>query len=188
MSGRTRPLTSKALHSFAFDGWSPPYTATIYDHQIAVFRVRPKLGIAASRQVMLAHAVLDAAGVLIRGKITYSARWACDPRHGVLNAIFLDEAQATGKMCHYCFPRIPDAGDCLYRIYDKSGHLVYIGSTDSIGERIAVHRRIAKWRDRIADVRTTTYPTLPAARAAEVAAIKAEHPECNILHGEAART
>jgi hypothetical protein len=178
----SRP-SSDALHHFIYWRWSPPYAETVRGQQVPVFRVKAKTGIAAGRQTMLAHVVREAAGVLIDGKVTYGARWICGP-DGSLDAVFLseDQALATGNLCRFCFPRIPAAGNCTYHIYDSDAHLIYIGSTDDVAIRIAGHRKTAAWRARIADVRTTTYPSLPAARAAEVAAIRAESPECNTLH------
>lgn len=177
------PPSSEALTKFACFNWPAGYTEAVEDRQVRVFPVRVKTGIGAARHTMMSHVVGEAAGVLIDGQITYSARWVCAPI-GAVDAVFLtdEQAAASDSTCRFCFPRVPDAGDCMYRICDADGVLVYIGHTENLPARIAGHRKTASWRHRIADVQATTYPSILAAKAAEVAAIRAEDPECNILH------
>ena len=76
----------------------------------------------------------------------------------------------------------------VYRVYDRNGALLYIGSTRELEARKAIHRSdhaspiafamqmcAARWD-------TTEYATYEEAKAAEVAAIKAEAPFLNRQH------
>lgn len=76
----------------------------------------------------------------------------------------------------------------VYRVYDRNGALLYIGSTREITSRMAVH--MADHKSPIAFAmqmcatrwETEEYPTYEAAKAAEVAAIEAEAPYLNRQH------
>jgi len=76
----------------------------------------------------------------------------------------------------------------VYRVYDRNGALLYIGSTREINARKAIHMA-----DRASHIawpmqmcahqwQTQEYPTYEEAKAAEVAAIKAEAPYLNRQH------
>lgn len=76
----------------------------------------------------------------------------------------------------------------VYRVYDRNGALLYIGSTREINARKAIHMadhasQIALPMQMCADRwDTTEYPTYEEAKAAEVAAIKSEAPYLNRQH------
>src|SRR5690349_9262135 len=76
----------------------------------------------------------------------------------------------------------------VYRVYDRAGTLLYIGSTSEIGQRKAIHmsdrssaiawpmqRCAARWD-------LTPYPDMESAKAAEREAIKTEAPHLNRQH------
>lgn len=70
----------------------------------------------------------------------------------------------------------------LYRHYDKSGTLLYVGISLSTVARLAQHRDTAQWFDAITDIKIETFPTREDALAAERRAIASENPTCNIRH------
>jgi excinuclease UvrABC nuclease subunit len=67
----------------------------------------------------------------------------------------------------------------LYRFYDASKQLLYIGITGQPRERWPVHRRKAKWWPLTAFVAVEIHPTEWQALAAERNAIKSENPSFN---------
>jgi len=146
--------------------------------------VRPalcKTGIAASRKIMLAHAVAAMASVVIDGKITYGAQWLCTRWGGSVDAVILP-ADTTNLMCKTCAHRIAGDGPGVYRIFNAAGDLIYTGSSVFVSDRIMRHRLGSPWKDQIADVKVTRYPTLAQARTAEIRAIHDERPLLNVLH------
>ncbi len=80
----------------------------------------------------------------------------------------------------------------VYRCYDETGRLLYIGCTDSPGSRFSVHR--ASWNNptsRYLNFRCTRWEVEPepyigrvAGLAAEKAAIEAEAPLLNVHHNK----
>jgi predicted GIY-YIG superfamily endonuclease len=70
----------------------------------------------------------------------------------------------------------------VYRVYDTTGRLIYIGSTRDIVSRFAQHERLSWWHELVADVQTVAYPTQDAAAAAEQVAIQEEQPAFNVAH------
>lgn len=69
----------------------------------------------------------------------------------------------------------------VYRCYDATGELLYIGATSDIETRIDAHVRHAFWSPLVADIRTTRYIDRQLAREAEADAIREENPRFNIL-------
>jgi hypothetical protein len=67
----------------------------------------------------------------------------------------------------------------LYRCYDKTGRLIYIGSTDRWGQRLGEHSRQSWWFPLAAKIRKEKHPTLESARAAESAALRKHRPPFN---------
>lgn len=76
----------------------------------------------------------------------------------------------------------------VYRIYDNTGQLLYIGCARDVDYRIEMHKATTTlpcWADiryRYGHHTAEEFPTLAAARAAERAAIKAEAPLHNRQH------
>jgi predicted GIY-YIG superfamily endonuclease len=182
-AGPQRSPGAALLDDFIGGSRRPPFTGVIDGSEVLVFRVQPKTAVGASRRNMIAHAVGAAAGVLIGGEITYAARWACSSptdRGGSLDTILLADPEQAERQCRYCFADPEMSGIGVYRFYDTSDQLIYIGSTNDLVTRIAFHRKHAPWRDRIADVKVTKYDTRYAALKAEYRAIREERPERNI--------
>lgn len=67
----------------------------------------------------------------------------------------------------------------LYR-YWQGDHLLYVGITDHPEARRASHRKNAAWWSRHDRYAVERYATRADARAAELNAIRAERPECNV--------
>lgn len=77
----------------------------------------------------------------------------------------------------------------VYRVFDATGELLYIGSTTDLAQRIYnhLHNRFScgesvALRERIHSVEGEEFPTLEEARAAERLAIRAEAPLLNKHH------
>src|SRR4051812_42754746 len=67
----------------------------------------------------------------------------------------------------------------LYRHFDASGALLYVGISLSALNRLSQHRDNAGWFASIASVTIEHFPDHPAAKLAEKAAIQSEHPRHN---------
>ncbi len=70
----------------------------------------------------------------------------------------------------------------LYRYFDASGQLLYIGCTSNPSTRDAQHRTYSPWAGRIARREIVEHADCAEALAAERAAIASEHPEHNTRH------
>lgn len=70
----------------------------------------------------------------------------------------------------------------LYRMYDNSGALLYIGISKSAFSRFERHSAEKPWINNVTSWNREPYPTREAALEAERAAIKTEHPLHNIIH------
>lgn len=68
----------------------------------------------------------------------------------------------------------------VYRCFDESGDLLYVGCTVSPRWRIEQHRVGSWWGDRIHSVRFLVFPDRDAALLRERVAIGEERPACNI--------
>jgi len=68
----------------------------------------------------------------------------------------------------------------VYRIFDKTGRLIYIGCTYNPEMRINSHRTTIWWGDQIHRIKLTVHPNKRAGHAAEKIAIHSEHPRWNI--------
>lgn len=68
----------------------------------------------------------------------------------------------------------------LYRFYDASGALLYVGITSRGPERFGAHRRTQPWWCDVTTCRIEHYPDRDSALAAESIAITREHPAHNI--------
>jgi hypothetical protein len=137
--------------------------------------VQCKTGIAAGKRAgAAAHYVLEMRSQLDGNRIRYSARWICTS-WGSLDVTILPTAHDR-KMCVHCLDR---ARPSVYRCLSASGSGIYIGSSVKRTRRLEQHKKSADWWPLVADVEYEEFPTYAQAYAAEVAAIRAEHPACN---------
>lgn len=75
----------------------------------------------------------------------------------------------------------------LYRFYDATGVLLYIGITNSIPRRLGEHDERKPWFAESVRATFEHHPSRAAALAAEKKAIKAERPKYNIVHNHGRR-
>lgn len=68
----------------------------------------------------------------------------------------------------------------VYRCYDDSSDLLYVGCTVEPVRRVIAHKAHAWWGDRIASVRYTVFPNSDKAHEVERQAIYLERPACNV--------
>jgi hypothetical protein len=69
----------------------------------------------------------------------------------------------------------------LYRIFDATGELLWVGMTDHFADRFSAHKR-CRWGDEIASCTTEEHADRDTAHRAEARAIRAEGPRYNIEH------
>lgn len=74
-----------------------------------------------------------------------------------------------------------DGGTDLYRFYDSSGRLLYVGISFHAVARASQHRREKNWWPQVARMDVEHLPTRSAAVAAELHAIRTEHPAHNVI-------
>lgn len=67
----------------------------------------------------------------------------------------------------------------VYRCYDAGGRLIYVGSTQDLGQRMRDHNARAWWAGQVTSVQARPYPSRPEALAAEREAIRTENPRWN---------
>lgn len=72
-----------------------------------------------------------------------------------------------------------DKPTTLYRFFDESDQLLYVGISHRIQTRLTEHKVDKPWES-VARIEIEWFPTRKAARQAEVQAIQAEHPAWNI--------
>ena len=70
----------------------------------------------------------------------------------------------------------------VYRIYDISGSLLYVGSSVNAYSRIPQHKPYAQWFPFMARVRIEEYIDRPTAERVEATAIAHESPLYNVTH------
>lgn len=69
----------------------------------------------------------------------------------------------------------------LYRFFDGSGQLLYVGLSYRIEKRLAAHHVMKPW-DQIARIEISQFPTRGDAAAAEREAIMSEAPAWNVVY------
>lgn len=74
-----------------------------------------------------------------------------------------------------------DRAHWVYRCYDATGRLIYVGSTHNLFGRLDQHRSGAWWAPQVAKVTGAVYPDRTTARRAESKAIASELPRWNVL-------
>lgn len=70
----------------------------------------------------------------------------------------------------------------LYRFFGRDGTLLYVGITEHLGTRWHSHSRKKPWWPEVQRHTAEWYPTRAEAAAAEVEAIRNEHPRYNVCH------
>lgn len=70
----------------------------------------------------------------------------------------------------------------LYRHFDSSGKLLYVGVSKSALIRLGQHQEHAHWFGNISQVTIEKHPSREAALEAERLAIQSENPLCNVQH------
>lgn len=70
----------------------------------------------------------------------------------------------------------------VYRVYDKTDRLIYIGSSGRLEDRMKCHRSQSWWYALVHRVEVEPHPTREAAFVAEKEAIRAELPAFNSAH------
>jgi hypothetical protein len=78
--------------------------------------------------------------------------------------------------------RIRATTHILYRCYDKSNALLYVGMTNDPENRFIQHRRVQPWWPEVNHIRLQDFPSRDALARAEVAAIQLEQPLHNIVN------
>jgi hypothetical protein len=73
-------------------------------------------------------------------------------------------------------------GHKLYRHFDETSQLLYVGVSLSAAQRLAQHRDHAHWFERITRVEMQNFDSRDQALAAERMAIQTENPLFNIQH------
>ena len=68
----------------------------------------------------------------------------------------------------------------VYRIFDKTGRLIYVGCSYNPEVRINTHRTQMWWGDQIHRIKLTVHPNKRAGHHAEKLAIHSEHPRWNV--------
>ncbi|MFF2650558.1 GIY-YIG nuclease family protein [Streptomyces sp. NPDC058045] len=75
---------------------------------------------------------------------------------------------------------LDDRRTALYRIYDASGVLLYVGITQNVEERWTAHERDKSWWPQVAAKTVEWFDTRPLALAAERYAVREESPVHNV--------
>lgn len=74
----------------------------------------------------------------------------------------------------------------LYRFFDQTGALLYVGITNNPGRRWSQHQGDKPWWHDVARIEMEPHPDRPTVLAAERAAIAAERPRYNVVHAGSA--
>lgn len=77
---------------------------------------------------------------------------------------------------------VPNRPHVLYRFYDVTGSLLYVGITVSLWNRLPNHQATKAWYGDIVTIKVEHFPDRDTARAAETEAIRAERPRHNVHH------
>ena len=77
---------------------------------------------------------------------------------------------------------------CVYRHFDRTGKLLYIGCCQCYIGRLAAHRNNSAWWNRVTKVTIQHFKSRDEAKRAEAEAIRIERPIINIQHNFEHRT
>lgn len=70
----------------------------------------------------------------------------------------------------------------VYRAFDGSGRLLYVGCSTDVDNRLAIHAANSVWFLFHSTITREDFPTRELAAEAEIVAIQAEHPRWNMQH------
>ncbi|AXH49046.1 G-I-Y Y-I-G endonuclease [Gordonia phage Ecliptus] len=76
--------------------------------------------------------------------------------------------------------RISNLPHDLYKVYDDTGELLYVGVTVDVKTRLKGHRRYAAWYERVGHIKVWVYPDRMSALDEEARCIAEEHPQHNV--------
>jgi predicted GIY-YIG superfamily endonuclease len=102
---------------------------------------------------------------------------------------FIVPRESTGRVLRCC--HLDDRGsvgyqhESIYRFFDASGRLLYVGITFNIVSRWAKHRRKQPWWSEVRRARVTCFQGDGIARQHELEAIVKENPVYNIARPKA---
>lgn len=80
-----------------------------------------------------------------------------------------------------------NAEHVLYRMFDESNALLYVGVTANFGQRMRRHQAEKPWWPFAVTIKLEHFETREAALNAERNAILHEKPACNVVHGQLSR-
>lgn len=72
----------------------------------------------------------------------------------------------------------------LYRAYDATNELLYVGITGNVTLRIGQHAATKSWWHDVAKIDVDTFPDRASAMEEEAALIRTEQPRYNVMHSE----
>lgn len=126
----------------------------------------------------VAHRITGVQTALHEDRIHYRTQWLCSPQGGAGMTLIPDGAHL-GRECFRCADIT--FGIVVYRLFDASGALLYVGATATKATRLRAHARRAMWWPEVASHTFVRYPDEASAREAEATAIRTEHPRHNKL-------
>lgn len=94
------------------------------------------------------------------------------------NPHYLPEDPSTYE---YTPDRHADDAHKVYRLYDSTGVLLYVGCTYQFHRRMQEHARRSPWYSQIHKATAQSFPDRASARASERTAVAAESPVYNVL-------
>lgn len=124
----------------------------------------------------------DAAAYLGKSVITLR-RWR---KQGLLGSVKLgQDCRFTAEHLLACIEthtklsRTPKE-TCLYRHFDRSGTLLYVGISVTLAQRVSAHKVNSKWFRSVATITVEWFDDVQSALEAEIKAIVEERPKHNI--------
>jgi len=75
---------------------------------------------------------------------------------------------------------LADKNHYVYRIFDRTGRLIYVGCSHDPETRMYTHRRIMWWAPQIARIKMTVHPSKDAGHLTERSIIDTENPRWNV--------
>lgn len=187
---------SRALIPFARQGVNPPYREGGVAVVPVTARDRVLWGSANTRSDV--HLIESLAGAWTPIGLILGARWLCGKNSTGATVYNVDSYWETWRevyrkagavkpddaVCEDCIAKRDgiEPQPCVYRVYDKRGQLLYIGSTRNWRKRRVQHAGTKWWWPAIGRVELEHFASVVEARDAEIEAIQAERPRMNVRH------